>query len=462
MTLSFARFLEASSGKVLADAANMPAWFRPSTDSRTIERGETFVCLRGPHFDGHEFIAAALARGAAALVVDDADRVPRGPSVPVVSVTDAKAAYVAGAAAARQLYRGQLIAITGSSGKTTTKEFTAQILGRHLQVVATPANENNELGVAKLCYRLGDGVDVAIAEYGARKPGDIEQLVNMAPPSIGVLTGVGEAHLEFYRDKEQLARTKYALFSHGARAVCSAADAWSRMLAAEAGNDAATLWIRMVGDPVMVGIMLEAGEVQGERVAVTFGASHAFASWRVPGTHNLRDALLAAGASILAGMTFEDAIGALGDLRLPAGRFETHELPGGASAVYDAYNASPGAVLESLRTFVTLPATRRIAVLGSMAELGAQADALHREVGLAAARLGLDEVYCGGPHANDLAAGLREGGLRSVHTYASNEEIAQRLRAMLRSGDRIFLKGSRVEKMEEILVGLQASGAVTT
>jgi UDP-N-acetylmuramoyl-tripeptide--D-alanyl-D-alanine ligase len=162
MTLSLARFLEVSGGRFVADAATLPAHFRPSTDSRAIEPGEVFVCLRGPNFDGHDFIADALTRGASAVVVDDDAKVPHLASAPIIRVADTKAAYLAGAGAARAAFGGQVIAITGSNGKTTTKEFAAQIIGSFRRVIATPQNENNELGVAKLCYQLGDAADVAV------------------------------------------------------------------------------------------------------------------------------------------------------------------------------------------------------------------------------------------------------------------------------------------------------------
>ncbi len=462
MTLSFERFLAVSRGRFVADATSLSAEFRPSTDSRSIERGETFICLHGPHFDGHDFIATALARGASAVVVDDDAKVPRGVAAPIVRVADTKIAYLAGAAEARAGFSGQVVAITGSTGKTTTKEFALQLIGSRRRVIGTPHNENNELGVAKLCYRLGPDVGVAVVEFGARHPGEIEQLVALAAPGIGILTNVGEAHLEFFRDQAELAHTKFALFSRGAHPVCNASDVWSRMLATQAQLDGSTLWVRLVGDPLMSGIMLEAGTPRDDAVAVTFGASHAFARWRLPGEHNLRDALLAAGAAILAGLTFEEALAGFGELRLPPGRFESHLTPSGATIVYDAYNASPTSMLYALRTFAALPATRHIAVLGSMAELGADAPAHHIAIGAAAATLRLDELHCGGAFASDLAAGARGAGMATVSVFVSNAEIGERLRGALHAGDSVLLKGSRVQKMEEILRGLLAPGILAS
>ena len=464
MTLSFARFLEASGGRFVADASTLSAPFRPCTDSRVLERGEAFVCLRGPNFDGHDFISSALAAGASAIVVDNAAKVPDSISVPIVHVDDPKRAYLAGAAAARAAFGGQIVAITGSTGKTTTKEFAAQLIGARRRTISTPLNENNELGVAKLCYRLEDNVDVAIVEFGARHPGEIAELVDISSPDIGILTNIGEAHLEFFQDQAELARTKFALFSKGARAVCNAADVWSRMLAAQSGRDASTLWVRFVGDPMMSGIMLEAGTPRDGVVAVTFGASHGFATWRLPGEHNLRDALLAAGSAILAGLSFEESLEGFGELQLPPGRFESHVTPQGATIVYDAYNANPTSMLYALHTFAQLPAKRRIAVLGSMAELGPTAPQHHEAIGKTAASAGINELHCGGPFAADLAAGATAAGMpaAAVSTFASNDAITDLLRRTLRAGDCVLLKGSRVQKMEEILRGVLAPGILAS
>jgi UDP-N-acetylmuramoyl-tripeptide--D-alanyl-D-alanine ligase len=193
-------------------------------------------------------------------------------------------------------------------------------------------------------------------------------------------------------------------------------------------------------------------------VPLTFGASHAYAHWGLLGDHHLRDALLAAGAAILAGLTFEEATGGFGGLRLPPGRFETHALPSRAVVVYDAYNASPTSMAQALLAFAQVPASRRIAVLGSMAELGADALAQHEATGAAAARAGVDELYCGGAFAYALAEGARRAGMDAarVSVFESNADVASMLRDRLGDGDAVLLKGSRVQKMEEILASLLA------
>ena len=427
--------------------------FLPSTDSRTLKAGEVFVCLRGPHFDGHDFISEAASKGCSAVVADNPEKVPSHCSMPIIVVRDAKETYLRGAAAARRRFRGLVVGITGSSGKTTTKEFATQLIGRHRRVKSTPHNENNELGVAKLCYELEDGAQVGVAEFGARHPGEILQLVEMAMPDVGVLTNVGEAHMEFFEDRTELARTKFALFARGARPVCSAADEWSRTLAAEQGIERSALWARLCGDPRVAGLALEAGVPKDGRLALTLGASHAFVPWHLVGEHHLRDAMLAAGAALQCGLPFEEAIAGFDDLHLPPGRFELHALRSGAVVVYDAYNANPTSVQHALRALGEIPATRRIAVLGSMAELGRNAPAQHEATGAAAARSGIDVLYCGGEYAQALATGALRAGMApsAVSTFSSNTEVARELQHALRSGDAALLKGSRIQQMEEIL-----------
>ena len=458
--LTFGRFIEATDAQADASADLRDRPFIPSTDSRTLRRGETFVCLRGPHFDGHAFIDAAVARGAAAVVVDRRGEVSAGLAVPQLRVADTKAAYMRGAAEARRLARCTVIGVTGSVGKTTVTAMCAQLLERHRRVLATQHNENNEIGVSRLCYELAatTSTDVAIVEMGARGPGQIAELVDIASPDIGVLTNIGEAHLEFFDDRAALAKTKWELFGKGARPVLDAADEWSRSLAAASEVERSAVWIRLCGDPRTDGLTLESGVPKDGRVPLTFGASHAYARWHLLGDHHLRDALLAAGAAILAGLTFEEAAAGFGGLRLPPGRFEMHELPSRAVIVYDAYNASPTSMAHALLAFAQVPASRRIAVLGSMAELGADALAQHEATGAAAARAGVDALYCGGAFAQALAEGARKAGMDAarVSVFESNADIASMLRDRLGYGDAVLLKGSRIQKMEEILASLVA------
>ncbi|HYK54213.1 MAG TPA: UDP-N-acetylmuramoyl-tripeptide--D-alanyl-D-alanine ligase, partial [Candidatus Eremiobacteraceae bacterium] len=443
------------------DRQFIEATFSPSTDSRTLAKGETFVCLRGPNHDGHGYADVAVRRGAMAVVADEGAALAGNIDVPVLRVADTKRAYMAGAGEARAMAkRCTVIGITGSVGKTTVKSMCMQLLRAQRATIETPENENNELGVSKACYALDDSTRAAVIEMGARAPGEIAELVDVAKPDVGVLTNVGEAHLEFYKSREELARTKFALFSRGAKAVLNAADDWSRRLAAESGMEKSAVWVRLCGDPKTRGIALEAGVPKDGTVPLTFGSSHALAPWRLIGEHHLRDALLAAGAAILAGISFDKVAELIGSLALPSGRFEQHVLANRAIVIYDAYNASPTSVASALSAFAEVPATRRIAVLGSMAELGTDAPVQHEVTGATAARSGIDALYCGGMFAERLAAGARGAGMPSdrVALFADNAGVAALLRQQIGDGDAVLLKGSRVQRMEEILAALLADG----
>ncbi|MDQ2817744.1 MAG: UDP-N-acetylmuramoyl-tripeptide--D-alanyl-D-alanine ligase [Candidatus Eremiobacteraeota bacterium] len=452
MTIGFEEFLKAARGRMLGAPPRPRSVFSPSTDSRTLRPGEVFVCLLGPKFDGHDHIDAALAAQCSALVVSDLAKVPAHCPIPVIAVSDTKAAYLAGAAAARRRSDARVIAVTGSNGKTTTKSMIAMLLGTRQKLAVAHRNENNELGVAKMCYALGDA-RVAVLEFGSRKPGDIAQLVQMALPDVAVLTNVGEAHLEFFADSEHLAREKFSVFASGARPVLSAGDTWTRMLAAQAGVDERALWARMTGDAPCAGPTLYCAACKPDGVMLSFAERTAAAGWRLPGVHHLRDAILAAGAALVCGESLEDVAGRFGDLRLPEGRFEIRAVASGATIVYDAYNASPTSLRHALEAFAKIPGARHIAVLGSMAELGPQACSLHERSGAAAAACGVDALYCGGEHAGALARGARSAGLPAdrVFVYDRNDEVAAQLRDGLRPGDAVLLKGSRAEKMEQIL-----------
>ena len=457
--LTYGGFLQASAAQSIGRAPQSDALFNPSTDSRTLRAGDAFVCLRGPSFDGHDYIAQALRAGAAAVVFDDRAKLPPAAGVPALLVSDAKAAYLKGASAAARLAPALRIAITGSNGKTTTKALCAQLVSSVGEVLAAPQNENNELGVARLCYALQRSTRIAVFEFGARHPGDIARLVEIVPPHIAVLTNIGEAHLEFFSSREELARTKFAIFSRAARAVCNAGDRATLELAKSTGIAEQALWVRMPGDPPVQGLTLEAAPRRDGRVELRFGSACEAASWRLVGEHHLRDALLAAAAALLAGAGLGDIAAAFGGLRLPPGRFEVHRLRGGITLVYDAYNSNPTSAACALRAFAQLPAARHLAVLGSMAELGPQAQEQHERIGALAWAAGLDVLLCGGSFAAALAQGALRAGMpaEALFRYRDNPDAAAELRRRLKAGDALLLKGSRVEELEQVMAELMSS-----
>jgi len=447
--------LAALSG-IVVNRERLPATIAVATDTRSIRPSETFLALRGERFDGHQFVAEAVARGASAVVVDEASSVPEG--LGAIVVDDTLAAYLVLGGLARDHVRGPVLGVTGSTGKTTTKTFAAQALeavGRG--VAATPENENNEVGVAKFLLSLDDGDErVAIVELGARKYRDLEPLVRAARPDAGVLTNVGEAHLEIMGSRERLAETKWGLFASGARPVLNLADEVSR-------ERAPTL----EQPPVWFGIDAERPAGGARAVIVRIDDLLAIADAEVralplhvdlPGDYNRRNLAAALAAAWALGIDPATVAAAAPHFALPLGRYERVGINGGPTVIYDAYNASMSGALATLSAFARERApARRIAVLGSMAELGPEAPQMHRRVGAAAAAAA-DVVLVGGAFAAALTAGALAAGLAAdaLVTYQTNDDAIAWLREHARPDDVVLLKGSRMYRMEQIVAGLSA------
>ncbi len=452
--------MRAARGSVVG-ATPLPQRLRFCTDTRGLAPGDTYVALRGERFDGHDFAREAVAAGAAAVVVDRAGAVPAGAAGIVVA--DTTQAYLAFGSVARAASSARVVAITGSAGKTTTKAFLAAILeaigpGR---VFATPRNENNEIGVAKVLLGIPDDARFVVVEFGARHAGDIETLARAALPETAVITNIGEAHLEIFGSRERLAQTKWGIFDAGARRVANAADRDSRALAARDGVPG--LWFGVDGDPDaprgerFVRLCGRTSlEISGEGAALrSFPTDVA-----VPGEHNLRNVAAAAAVALELGLAPDRVAAALASLSLPEGRYE-RSSPGDFDVIYDAYNANPSGMRATLESFAREEASRRIAVLASMAELGDDAAEMHRTVGAAAARAGLDALLVGGDFAMELASGARAGGLPEsrIVPFASNDAAIAWLRSNARAGDLVLLKGSRRYKLEDVLAGLRGAHA---
>lgn len=441
----------------------LPNAFGVATDTRTLAPGDAFVALRGERFDGHDFLAAAIARGAVCSIVSDPARVP--PGAPALVVADTTRAYLALGGVARRQTAARVAAVTGSAGKTTTKALLAQLLAGIApgRVAATVANENNEIGVAKLLLSLAPDAAYVVVEFGARHYGEIVPLAQAARPHVAVLTNVGDAHLEIMGSHARLAETKWGVFATGARAVLGVTDATSRDRAKELATD--IVWAALDGEGGDVALRPGDALVRltgRERLEIVrTDATSAFESRvSVAGDHNRRNAVAAAAAALALGVSAADVARGLETLALPAGRYERVAL-GGFDAIFDAYNASMAGTLATLASFASEFAERRIAVLASMAELGPEAPEMHERVGAAAAASGLTALLVGGEFAEDLARGARAAGFPAdaIVPFASNPEAVAWLREETRQGDLVLLKGSRRYRLEEILANLQGAHA---
>jgi UDP-N-acetylmuramoyl-tripeptide--D-alanyl-D-alanine ligase len=456
MTLETTAAIAALDARVRV-AEGLPARLAVGTDTRGIAAGVTFLALRGERFDGHAFIAQAFARGAAACIVDAGASVPAGR--PALVVADTLQAYLQLARLARARVRGPVIAISGSAGKTTTKSYLVQLLAAAgIAAASTPENENNEIGVSKFLVGLeADDARVVVVEMGARKYGDLDVLVAAARPDIAVLTNIGDAHLEIMGTPERLAHTKWGLFRGGARAVLNLADPASRVRAESL--DAAPIWFGAGGvEPPPGARAVVIPDAQTLVIYDAGGRVERAIDARVPGEHNRRNLAAALAAALAAGFAPDVLAPHVGAVKQPPRRYETILLAGDKRLIFDAYNASMTGTLATLDAFAHEPAGRRIAVLGSMAELGADAAHMHRRVGAAAA--GASEIIlAGGDFAADIVRGAADAGAAAsrILSYAENGAAVAWLRANARAGDAILLKGSRKYKMEEIADALLAS-----
>lgn len=427
-----------------------------STDSRSLRSGDLFVPLRGPRFDGHDFMAQAVRGGAGACLSEE---VIAGLPVPVVQVADTLQALGDLAAALRQDFNGPLVAVTGSSGKTTTKEMLAGILALRGPGLKTEGNFNNLIGLPHTLFRLAADHGWAVLELGMSARGEIARLAEICRPGIGIVTNVGPAHLQALLNLEGVARAKGELFAAlpaGGTAVINGDD--PRVLQLPVANGVRRL---IFGCGAEAEVRAEQVRVEGQGTCfrLAFDGRSLPVRLAVPGRYNVHNALAAAAAAHALNMDGAQIVAGLEKFRSCAGRMEMAELDNGATLLEDFYNANPLAVQAALTALDELPGSgRRIAVLGDMLELGEAAAELHGQVGRDASRCA-DLLILLGERAEDTARGAREGGLppQSVWVVKSHDEAVQLLNDLLRPGDRVLVKGSRGMTMEKICNALRIS-----
>jgi UDP-N-acetylmuramoyl-tripeptide--D-alanyl-D-alanine ligase len=426
---------------------------RLHTDTRTLAAGDCFVALRGDRFDGHAFVREVKSRGAvAALVSNRAADLPD--DLGLVEVPDTLEALQRFAATYRRLLSCRTIGVTGSSGKTSTKELIAAVLRTRFKTKATEGNLNNHIGVPLTLLSLEEEDEFGVIEMGMNHPGEIAPLAEMTAPEIGVISSIGPAHIEFFRNQAAIAEEKAALIAalpaHGV-AVLNRDDEWSRRIADR--TRARVVW---VGE----GTDWRAEKISVESDGLAFELHHggASVSVRLPVLNRIMagNALLAAAVGGVVGLTLEEIARGLSNVELPGARMQVVEI-GGAWIINDAYNANPASMKAALVALREFPrARRRIAVLGSMGELGRHAAPLHREVGAFAAAQGAEILFAVGPHAEAFAAGARGAGLQNVTQLFDAAETTAALKQILRPGDVVLVKGSNFMKLERVVAALRA------
>ncbi|MEQ1439917.1 UDP-N-acetylmuramoyl-tripeptide--D-alanyl-D-alanine ligase [Fontimonas sp. SYSU GA230001] len=418
-------------------------------DSRAVQPGDVFVALRGERHDGHAFVAQARAAGAVGAVVADWVDV----ELPQLRVGDTLEALQLMGAAARAQFRQPVVAVTGSNGKTTTKQMLAAVFSARGPVLATQGNLNNHIGVPLTLLRLRDEHRTAVIEMGANHPGEIALLTRMARPDVGVVTQAGDAHLEGFGSREGVARAKGELFAglDGGIAVINADDAYAdlwRSLAARASmiHFGTTAHADVRADQIEFEPHADA---VGSRFVLRTPMGSAPVHLPLPGRHNVMNALAAAACGVALGLDAPTIAAGLARVEGASGRLSWLRTAQGARVLDDSYNANPTSLRAAMELLASLPG-RRWLVLGGMAELGPEAARLHRDAGAFAKSLRIDGLYALGPLAAEAAQGFGAG----AQVFDDAEALSTALAAVLTADAVVLIKGSRSARMERVVTAL--------
>ena len=439
MRLSLLEILEVTGGGEVGGTQVGETFSTFHTDSRDVKQGGVFFALRGAEMDGRRFVNDAIGRGAAAVIVERKTDIPTG--IVEVVVPDSWEALYAVARYALKRVSPLVVGVTGSNGKTSTKEMVAAVLSRRFNVLRTQGNLNTETGVPLTLLNLEPHHTALVLEMGMQKPGDIGQLAALARPSIGIITNVGVVHMEFFESREQLARSKGEL-------VAALPDDGLAVLNAD--NEFFPLLAQMTSARIAT-FGFEHGHHRVERYRSTaegseFSVDGADVRLRLPGRHQALNAAAALAAGEFAGVSVADGAAALAEVNVDH-RLQDMPAPAGYSIIDDAYNASPESMLAAFDTLVEAPRRGRLlAVLGEMRELGGLADESHRVVGRRAAEV-FDAVCVvdAGKHAPALAEAAR------AELVPDRAAAVEWVRRNAREGDRVLVKASHGVQLDEVV-----------
>jgi UDP-N-acetylmuramoyl-tripeptide--D-alanyl-D-alanine ligase len=426
-----------------------------STDTRTLKANSLFVALTGPSFDGHDFVAIARERGAAAALVERQVAI----DLPQVVVPDPLAALSEFAREWRRQFHIPVIGVTGSNGKTTTKELIGAILSRLGTCLITRGNLNNHIGVPLMLMELDDSHDYAVIEMGANHQREIAHLASLAEPTIGIVTNAGAAHLEGFGSLEGVAVGKGEMFVALPRegvAIVNADDKYASLwretrsaereitFGFEQPADFSAHKVRSLNEPSGFRVDFDLVTPAGTRPATL----------ALAGLHNLRNALGAAAVAFAAGATLEQIVEGLAAMRPVSGRLELKPALNGAFLVDDSYNANPSSVKAGLDALQSFKGARWL-VLGDMLELGASADELHAEVGRYARTAGIERLLAIGTHSHFAVEAFGPG----AQWFSDVDALIADAQRSLVTGVAVLIKGSRANRLERVSAALSASHA---
>jgi UDP-N-acetylmuramoyl-tripeptide--D-alanyl-D-alanine ligase len=450
MIRTLQQFAAAAHGRLLGEDREFKEL---AIDSRKLGADDLFAALRGERADGHDFVAAAAAAGAAGAIVQRSLKV----SLPQIVVSNVAMAMAEAARAARAQFKGPVIGVAGSNGKTTVKEMLSAILSQLGPCLSTRGNLNNHLGVPMTLLRLTDSHASAVIEMGANRRGDVEQLVQIARPGIGLITNAGAEHLEGFGSLEGAARAEGEMVAElpaSGVAVINADDAYASLWRASTAARVVGFGLRSEADFHPRDLRFEASaDGFATRFRLCSPAGESEVALTVAGRHNVLNALAAAAAATSAGATLPQVAAGLASMRAVKGRLQFRRTSAGAWLIDDSYNANPSSARAALEVLSELPG-RRWVVLGDMAELGSFADSSHREIGELAHTLGVERLYAFGKLAALAADSFGPG----AECFSDADVLSKALNAALTPEVRLLIKGSRVNRLERVVDALSPAG----
>jgi UDP-N-acetylmuramoyl-tripeptide--D-alanyl-D-alanine ligase len=421
-----------------------------SIDSRTIGNGQLFFAVKGERLDGHDFVEQALQKGAVAAIVRRDQLNRYSDRKQLLAVEDTLAALQRLATAVRKLWGKPLIGVTGSAGKTTTKEAIAHVLSARFRVMKSEGNFNNHFGLPLMLLKLEAEYDVAVIEMGMSHSGEIRALAKIAQPEIGVVTNVAPVHLEFFDSLAGIARAKYELVESlptSGTAILNADDEYVAQFGRGFKGKAVLYGTRPTADVRAENI--HSNGTEGSEFDVAIGGVREHARLPLVGEHNVLNALAAVAVGVERGMKPSETVAALATLTPAEKRGEVLRL-GNITVIDDCYNSNPKALAAMVDSLAAMPAKRRIVVAGEMLELGPAGEEMHREAGAHIAEKRIDTLIGVRGLAQAMVDAAKSGNVRAEFV-ASAEQAGEWLAREARDGDVILLKASRGVKLEKAL-----------
>ncbi len=423
-----------------------------ATDSRQIHAGDIFVALSGANFDGHNFLDDVAQKGAvAALVSRDVES-----TLPLLRVADTQRALGLLGAYNRALFTNPVVAITGSSGKTTVKNMLASVLGQRGNTLSTQGNFNNEIGVPLTLLRLEPEHDFAVVEMGAGRVGDIRWLCELGRPNVSILLNAMPAHLDGFGSVDGIAQAKGEIFDQlgtGDTAIINADQPWAAAWRERAGR-AAILDFGMHSDAAVKARDINVRGISGVSFTADTPAGDMLIDLALPGEHNVMNALAAIAAGLACQLSLLEIASGLRSVAAVEGRLARHQSAAGATVIDDCYNANPGSVRAAIDLLAACP-DKRTLVLGAMRELGPESEMMHRAIGEYARERGLQGLCGVGPELQGAVEAFGDGG----QWYPDREAAIAELMSQFGASDIVLVKGSRSAGMESVLQALIGEGA---